>query len=87
MEKVSPNLAKSAGWSKPTDLSGMIIGKGLMCCKAEVSVGNIVTLQVLKAEHLLWIRRKFYLCRHRAPPWCFSAWDSGSHVRLGPKCG
>lgn len=87
MEKVSPDLAKSAGWTKPADLSGIIIGKSLMCCKTEVSVGNMVTWQVLKAELLLWIQREFCLCRHRASPWCFFAWDCGSHVKLGPKCG
>lgn len=86
MEKVSFDLAKSAGWTKPADLSGMIIGRSLMCCKTEVSVGNIVTWQVLKAEHLLWIQRKFYLCRHHAPPWCFFSRDYGSHVRVGPEC-
>lgn len=43
MEQVSPVLAKSAGWAKPADLSGMVIGRNLMCCKTEVSAGNLVS--------------------------------------------
>lgn len=43
MEQVSPVLAKSAGWAKPADLSGMVIGRNVMCCKTEVSVGDLVS--------------------------------------------
>lgn len=50
MEEVSPDPAKSAGWPKPADLSGMAIGRNLMCHKTEVSVGNLVPPLVLKTS-------------------------------------
>lgn len=43
MEEVSPDRAKSAGWPKPVALGGMVIGRSLMCHKAEVSVDNLVS--------------------------------------------
>jgi len=68
MEEVSPDPAKSAGWPKPADLSGMANGRNLMCRKMEVSVSNPAPLAGFKnCEYLLWNGRKFYLCRHRAP--------------------
>ena len=68
MEEVSPDPAKSAGWPKPADLSGMVIGRNLMCHKTEVSVGNLVFPAGFKnCEYLLRIGRKFYLCRHCVP--------------------
>lgn len=68
MEEVSRDPAKSAGWPKPADLSGMLIGRNLMCRKTEVSVGNLVSPAAFKnCEYLLQLGRKFYLCRHCAP--------------------
>lgn len=68
MEEVSPVLAKSAGWSKLADLSGMVIGRNLMCRKTEVSVGNLVSPAGFKiCEYLLQMGGKCYLCRHCVP--------------------
>lgn len=54
MEQVSPVLAESAGWAKPADLSGMVIGRNLMCHKTEVSMGNLVSPAGFKnCEYLL----------------------------------
>lgn len=68
MEEVSPDPAKSAGWPKPADVGGMVVGRSLMCRKTEVSVGNLVSPAGFKnCEYLLQIGRKFYLCRHHVP--------------------
>lgn len=68
MEEVSPDPAKSAGWPKPAALSGMVIGRNLICCKTELSMGNLVSPAGFKnSEYLLRIGRNFYLCRHRVP--------------------
>lgn len=68
MDEVSPDPAKSASWPKPADLSGMVIGRNLMCHKTEVSVGNLVSPAGFKnCEYLLQIGRKFYLCMYCVP--------------------
>lgn len=84
MEQVSPVLAKSAGWSKPADLSGMVIGRNLMCCKTEVSVGNLVSPAGFKnCECLLQMGGKCCLCRHCVPRVALLLLCSGIQVLLG----
>lgn len=67
MKQVSPVLAKSAGWSKPANLSGMVIGRNLMCRKTEVSVGNLVSPAGFKNCEILLQMGGKCLCRHRVP--------------------